>query len=279
MPRGGTWGLVLCAGMVAAGCERLFTAPNHPSGTPIARSLAPAIPADALIVESVLLERPLGDPFLDRGLWADARATWSPERRELLARNGLQAGVLVGNLPAELQDILGNAAESVDPHFMTFNNRKEAVIPTAGPNAKSEFDLIADLAGQPESISLTDARCGILVRPQALGEGKVKVWCEPQIQHGQPLELFKPSQDGTQFTRYEETPTEKYPDLGFDLTLRADECLVIGCIAAEVDSLGRALFEVESNGHPRQRVLIIRARQVNVNPASDLPPIPLPGRR
>jgi hypothetical protein len=162
---------------------------------------------------------------------------------------------------------------------MTFNNRKEAVIPTAGPIKECKYDFLADLAGKPESCSLKDANCGVMVRPQPLGEGKVKLWCEPRVQHGISLERFRASEDGTRFTITEEMPTEKYPTLGFEVSLHADECLVIGWVAERQDALGVALFGAQADGNPRQRLLVIRTRQVNVSGTASLPAITLPGRR
>ena len=150
MPRA-TWAIVLCAVVMGLGCEKFFTSPDRPVATSIARSLAPAIPPDSLIVESVLLERPIGDVFLDRDLWASTLPVGSPEIRSLLAENGIRAGILTGNLPTQFQTMLDNKADVVAPPLMwTFNNRKEAVIPTAGPIEECTFDMLPDLAGKPE---------------------------------------------------------------------------------------------------------------------------------
>jgi len=279
MPRA-TWAIVLCAVVMGLGCEKLLTSPDRPVTPSIARSLAPAIPPDSLIVESVLLERPIGDIFLDCNLWTSTLPVGSPEIRSLLSENGIRTGILTGNLPTQFQTMLDNKADVVAPPLMwTFNNRKETVIPTAGPIEDCTFDMLPDLAGKPESVSLKEASCGVLVRPQSLGEGRVKVWCEPQIQHGSRQDRFRPSEDGTQFTKFEEVPTEKYPAFGFEVTLRPEECLVIGCIADQQETLGAVLFGVEANGHPRQRIVAIRARVVNSSPTADLPAIAPPGRR
>jgi hypothetical protein len=278
MPRS-AMAIPLCALLLGVGCESLFTFTDRSVVSSFARSLPPAIPADTLIVESVLVERPIGDPFLDRELWESVLPVGSPEVRSLLAENGIRVGILTGMLPTPFQTMLRDKSETVDPHLMTFPNRKEAIIPTSGPIELCNFDLLEDLAGKPESVTLKEACCGILVRPQALGEGRVKVWCEPQIQHGSRLELFRTSEDGTQFTKSEEVPTEKYTGLGFDVSLLPDECLVVGCIADQQESLGTTLFEVSAKGNLKQRLLVIRSRVVNCTGTADLPVITPPGRR
>lgn len=279
MPRA-AWACVLCAMVMGLGCEKYFTSTDQPIRPNVVRSMAPALPADSLIVDSILLERPLGDAFLDREIWTAASPVSTPEIRSLLEENGLRVGILSGILPAKFQEILETKADVVaPPNMMTFNNRKEAVIPTAGPFEECKFDLLADLAGKPETISLKQARCGILVRPQVMEEGRVKVWCEPRIQHGDSVLRYRPSEDGTQFTKFEEIPTEKYPALGFEVILKADECLIIGSISEQQGTVGTTLFDVEANGNPRQRLVVIRSRQVNVSATADLPTITPPGRR
>lgn len=278
MPRA-AGAIVLCAAVMGLGCEKLFTSTDRPASISVARSLTPPIPTDGLIVESVLIERPIGDDFLDRDLWNYTLPAAPPESRSLLAENGIRAGVLTGIMPTQFQALLDSKADVLNPQLMTFANRKEAVVPTAGPIQECVFNILPDLAGKTESVSLKEARCGVLVRPQYLGDARVNLWCEPQIQHGNRQEHFRPSEDGTQLTKYEEVPTEKYQSLGFEVSLRPEECLVIGFIAEQQETLGAALFGVKANGNSRQRIVVIRARMVNSNPTADLPTITPPGRR
>jgi hypothetical protein len=261
------WVIVLCA--TATGCVSWA---NRPLKS-VVRSLAPVTPTEGIILESVLLERPAGDRFLDRDLWKAALPVGSQETRALLSENGLRAGVLAGSLPQQFQTLLESDAEALNARSLTFTSRKEEVLPTAGPHAKCEFRLLADLAGQRAPVALADASAGLLVRPEAAKEDRVRVACEPRLQHGRKREFLRPSADGTGFVKVEEVPLERYPALAFDATLSRNEYLVVGCFAEQTGTLGSALFGVEANGQPRQRVLIIRARQVNPGAPSDLPPL------
>ena len=266
------WALVLCA-VAGVGCERLLTGGDKPAAQTIARSLAPIASSDGLIVDYILLERPAGDPFLNRDLWTAALPAGAPERRTLLVENGLRAGTLAGNVPTPFRTLIESESDTVKSHRSTFNNRKETVIPTAGPIDPCRFSVLADLAGKPAPVELKQANCGILVRPQPTPDGRVRLWCEPQIQHGDKRAWFRPNEDGTQFAKCEEVPLEKYPGLGFEVTLGPDDYLVIGWAADEPDSLGSVLFAVEAQGRPRQRLLVIRARQMAPSGPNDLKPI------
>lgn len=67
------------------------------------RTLAP----DGVLLDIVVIERPLGDAFVNRGLWActDEQVV-GIERKALLADNGFRVGHVVGALLAELQNLL-----------------------------------------------------------------------------------------------------------------------------------------------------------------------------
>lgn len=264
---------VWCAIAVCAMVVGCLNRPPRPAAESVVRSLAPVVPVEGVYLESVVLERPLGDRFLDHDLWNTAVPVGSQEARTLLAENGLRAAVLSGSLPPQFQKLLDSETEAIGGRGLTFAMRKDEVLPTSGPSERCEFGLLADLAGARAPVALKQARCGVLVRPEVAADGRVKVYCEPQIQHGERRDLFRPSADGTGFVRLEELPLARYPVLGFDARLARTDYLVIGWSAEQADTLGAALFAVEANGQPRQRVLVVRARQVTAGSTSDLPPL------
>jgi hypothetical protein len=221
--------------------------------------------AEGLHVESVLLERPVGDPVLDRELWAGTRPVLPPEAEAILAENGLRVAVLSGELPPSLRQLIESESNTVNPHFLTFGSRREAVIPTAGPNKTCEYEVLNSLSGERRTVKLSQSRSGVLVRPTLSARGpqrtgeRFKLRCEPRIQHGERQDWIRPSDEGTQFVLHGEVPQECYPELGFEVTLGRGDYLVIGWPASADRTLGSALFAVEADGRPRQRALLIRA--------------------
>ncbi|WP_162666102.1 hypothetical protein [Gemmata massiliana] len=256
-----------------------MTRAEQPSLTSVARSLAPVQQAEGIQLESIILERPIGDRFLDRELWDSTLPVGSPEMQVLLSENGLRAGVLAGALPPRFQALLESDAEAIAGRGLTFANRKEEVLPTSGPNELSEFSVRTDFASKPAPVSFKQARGGILVRPEATSDRRVRITCEPQIQHGERQLYWGASEDGTGWVKREELPLKRYQPLAFDVPLGRSEYLVIGWRADQDDTLGAALFSVEANGQSRQRVLVIRARQVNPGTTPDLPSLGSGGRR
>ena len=281
---GGPWATVVCLVVAAGGCWTRPDGPTGPARTPTndpvraARALAPVPPTTGLVVDSVLLERPVGDPVLDRDLWAGQPSPLPPATTALLAENGVRVAVIGGNLPPRFQQLFDSRTDAVNPHSLTFVHRTEAVLPTAGPTDPCEYAVLPGLGSGRTKVSLKQARAGVLVRPVAASSGRVKVWCEPQVQHGDRQDWLRPSADTTAFVTREEVPAERYPELGFEVVLGPNDYLVIGWPAAAADTLGSALFGVEANGRPRQRVLVVRAGYRGEPPA-DKPAEPAPRGR
>ncbi|MCS6863996.1 MAG: hypothetical protein RMJ56_08195 [Gemmataceae bacterium] len=267
------WLMMLCA--AALGC---LHRPERPAVGSVVRSLAPAAVVEGLYLESLLLERPWGDSFLNDELWKFTLPVGSQETRVLLAENGLRAGILTGHLPPRFQKLLEDDAAVVNPRGLTFALRRDEVIPTAGPHDKCHFQFLSDLARPRVPVRFSNARAGILVRPEATADNRVQLLCEPRIQYGEKREWFRPSTDNTEFVKHQEVPQARYPECAFETVLSRDDYLLIGCSEEHHDTLGEALFRVEAHQVPYQRVLVLRSWVVNAKASSDLPALGSPRR-
>jgi hypothetical protein len=273
--------VILCAA-AGGGCRnldgpdnpiaRLFDRTPTPSGSAVARSLAPTVPAEGLAVDSVLIERPVGDEALDRDLWKTDAAAVPPEVAALHAENGLRVAVVRGTPPPVLQRLLAAEPDLVNSHRLTFAARRDAVIPTAGPVDPCEYAVLTDLAGRRSPVSVRQAQCGLSVRPEAAADGRVRLVCEPEVQHGERREWLRPTADATSFVLEGEVPTVRHPALGFTVVLGPNDYLLVGWSAEVGSSLGSVMFAAEADGRPRQRVLVVRAGRLG-DPAPDLPAI------
>ncbi|HEX4608954.1 MAG TPA: hypothetical protein VH092_12175, partial [Urbifossiella sp.] len=206
-----------------------------------------------------------GDPVLDRDLWAAAKPPLPAETDVLLAENGLRVRVIAGSLPPSFRRLL--ETDAVHPHGLTFAGRPDDVIPTVSQPGPCTFRVLPDLAGARKDVTLRTASCGILVRPTWGGEGKLRVWCEPQIQYGEREDRFHPTGDGTGLTMSGEVPTERYPGLGFEVVLGPDDHLVIGSPAGADRTLGGVAFSADTGLQARQRVLLVRGSWRGAPPA------------
>ncbi|HVK18271.1 MAG TPA: hypothetical protein VM533_15120 [Fimbriiglobus sp.] len=212
-----------------------------------------------LAVRTVLIERPAGDPYLSRDLWASAGKPLSHEQSALLARNGLRVGVLTGMVPGEFEQLVTSEQAAVNPMHRTMQPSKPKVVPVNGPLERCSYRAFHDLAADPTPSELFTAECGlsVTVRP---GEGdRVTLVCEPQVQHGDKQAWLKPSADGTEFTRRDAKPLEAFPTLSFEVTLGPQDYLLVGPADEPADTLGQAFFYSVTENRARQRVLVIRA--------------------
>jgi hypothetical protein len=212
-----------------------------------------------LYVESVLLERPLGDSVLTRDVWTADVSDLPPKARAILEENGIRVAVAGGTLPASVRQLLESSGDIINPQGLTFAERREAVLPTVGPIEKCEYRVRTELSGEAAEVKLSGANAGLLVRPELLADGRVRLHCEPQLQHGERESFIRPAADGSGFRLEGERPLERYPSLGFDVSVRAGDYLFVGWPADADGSLGSALFSVDAKGETRQRVLVIRA--------------------
>jgi hypothetical protein len=229
-----------------------------------------------LYLQTVLFERSVGDPLINRDIWANDTAAIPPQTRVLLEENGLKVAVIGGSLPPAFQKMLETGEGAVSPQSLTFGQRTEAVVPTVGPIPNCAFRVRTGLAGEKESKELAQANAGFQFQPVRQADGRVKIRCEPQIQHGEHQEYIRPAADGSGFMRGSEMPHERFDSLGFEVVLSTGDYLVIGWPAAdegENATLGSAMFCVDGKGGTHQRVLVLRAGWRGEKPR-DLPPIP-----
>lgn len=283
------WAVLACA--AAAGC--LGSAGSlSPSNSPhkasafavggFGNAFGNAIAAErmpGLFVEAILFERPLGDSAIDRVPWSNTAAFLPPRTKTLLEENGLRAAILGGNLPPPFLRLLESKHDAIAPRRFSFVNRSDEVVPTLGPIEKCQYRVLTAVDGERETVMLKAATAGVLIRPARSADGRVTVYCEPQIQHGEREQQIRLTADGADFQITSEIPTERYSCLGFEAELSAGDYLVLGAPAASMHTLGSALFTVESSVEPRQRILVIRAGcHEKETPTPRQPPSTFPSR-
>jgi hypothetical protein len=262
-------GLIVLVCAAATGC--LFRGSDSRSAGWYDRVRAMA--GTGLAIRTVLVERPAGDPYLSRGLWASGGKPLPHEQSALLARNGLRVGVLTGMVPGEFDHLITSEHTAVNPMHRTMQPNKPKVVPVNGPLDRCAYRAVHDLAADPVRVELGGAECGLSVTTTP-GEGdRVTLICEPQVQHGDKQAWLKPSADGTEFTRRDAKPLESFPTLSFEVTLGPQDYLLIGPTEDPVDTLGQTFFYTATEDRARQRVLVIRAFR---GPAAAVKPEPTP---
>jgi hypothetical protein len=249
---GGVLFVTACA--AAAGC---FWAGSARTAL-LDRARSPAPGTGGLLLNTRLIEQPLGDAYLNAGLWDAAARPLGHEQSALLARNGLRVGVLSGVLPDPFDRLVHSEATTVSPMLRTVVPGQAKVVPVNGPLEQCSYLTVSELAADPQPVELTSAECGLAVTAVPAAGRRVKLTCAFQVQHGDKRAWLAETADGSEFTRRDRKPMETFPGLTFEVTVEPDDYLLVGPTADPIDTLGQAFF-VTPDGLPRQRVLVIRA--------------------
>jgi hypothetical protein len=236
--------------------------------------LATAANRDKVVVRSVLLERPTGDPYLSGQLWESTMKPLPPELAALLAENGLRVGTFPSNAPADLLELIDAGDGTVRPHEATANLGEAKILPVNGPIPTAAFQSFDDIGATPARFEFANVQFGFTVTATPTDGDKLALAFEPKIQHGERHGWLRPTLDGTGFVRQDQKGIERFPKLKFELKVRPGEFVVIGPSERPADRLGGAGFVADANGGSRMRVLVVRAWRGPSAPAD-----PLPGRR
>ncbi len=261
--------LVLAAGALG-GCF----AGNKDRST--ARSLGPpmagVVGEDVVYVDVAIIERTLGDTFLNQELWneadeevvhIDSEPAVSLERKTALEKNGFRVGQVGGLLPSKLHDLL-ISERSCQTRRIELHSGHETILACGPPWPECHYRLNHD--DRFESIQRDKARCEIEVVPTLAEEGRIRLHFTPRIKHGEVKAAFVPIQESDgqrRWDRQEDQTEEEYSWLGWTLSLVPNEYVVIGAIVEKGDTLGEQFFLTREEDHPIvQRLLVLRATHV-----------------
>lgn len=256
--RNGCWTVLLLVGL-AAGC----TLPAHvkaPSWIEGLRSGAVVDP-NVVLIETALIERPIGDSYINRELWQGTdEAFLGLTLREALRDNGLRVGQIVGSPPAGFQTLLLSPRCCSNPtRLMVPTGRTIPVYlsPTVLPH--SSFDVVVD--GERSELEVDQARFGFDLTATLTNDGRTRLALTPKVETGETLLPFRASPEESRWVLRVEKPCRSYPRLGWEVTLKPGQYLVVGCLPDLSGSLGQAALVQADGANPVQRLLVIRTNR------------------
>ncbi len=233
---------------------------------------AAVVGPDVVYLDVFIIERPLGDAFLNRDLWseadeqairADGEQGVSLERKTTLEQNGFRVGLLGGALPpTRLQDLLVS-------HRSCQGNRIQL---HAGHETKIALGPVwphcccrLTREEQAMTVDFAKGQCLLQVVPELTEEGRVRLRFTPHIKHGDVRTEFLPVRgaDGQmRWGRQERQLEEAYSWLDWTLTVAANEYVVLGAQLGSGDTLGEQFFLSGEDNPGVQRLLVLRAAHV-----------------
>jgi hypothetical protein len=217
--------------------------------------------SDVVQIDVALLERPVGDTYINKGLWAFAdEQVVALELKAVLEDNGFRIGQIGGITPSELQALLTSERSCINPRRIQMHAGKSTQVVLGPTAATCEFRIEGD--GVQVPVNLDKAQCTLEVVPTLARDGHTKLHFLPQVLHGDLALLRKPAADLSGWTLQEERPTERYPALGWEVTLAPNEYIVVGARLERPHTLGQSCFVRADEAKPVQRLLVIRTSRV-----------------
>ncbi len=253
---------------VLGGCA-LFGSADSPLSTssnrPVLPPLRPA--ADAVHLQVVFVERPVGDTLSSDLVWKDLDTVGAlPLRtRTTLLDHGFRVGQAGASPPPALQTLLGmtdeitNFDEGDEVGFrgrrLGIRNGQETEIQTS--EIWPERQMVFHSERGDETIDFTQARCVLRLKPVRQSNGWVRIDLTPEIHHGDSR--MRPTAGDEGWALKGGQKADVRHALKFSVMLNTGEFAVIGGDSLRPETPGASFFERESeNGGRVQRVLILR---------------------
>jgi hypothetical protein len=247
------------------GCAGGCTAPAHtqgPSWLECVRA-GTAIDPNVVMIETALLELPIGDPYITRELWQDTdELVVGLKLREALGENGLRVGQLIGSPPVGFQTLLLSPQCCTNPARLTVPSGK-AIPQYLGPVLPhSSFEVVLE-DGKTE-LEGDQVRFGFDVTPTLTGDGRTRLAFTPKVETSGNVLPFRAAPEESSWVLRVERPTRRYAELGWEVTLAPGQYLVIGCRPEMLGSLGRCALVQDEGTRPVQRLLVIRTNRATL---------------
>jgi hypothetical protein len=240
------------------------------AGKPTARGGLPMspdmLPADYVVLDIWILERPAGDSFFNHELWkcTDGIIT-DLEKKAVLDDNGFRVGQIVGTPPERLQTLVQS------PRWCVYSRRRMLATGPAPtdqperpkialcPTPQSEGSFLIKEGKQTTEITLKNLQYHLELEPALADRGCVRLKFTPRVEYGELMRVPYVPADRSDFAIKVEKPHRLFPRLSWEVTLGNNEFLVLGGNFDLPDSLGYQSFTDEAALHPVQRLLVLRA--------------------
>lgn len=250
-----------------AGCLKEVPGTSHNLLRP-ARMSPDAVGLDILFARVA----PAQASQLEKTLWSEVdEQTLSAEVRRTLQTNGIRAGVVGAPIPPVLAELLelrkgeikkpAGEGDKVDHdpqvtrRFLELRSGKRGEIQTS--SLRDQMTVLLPRNGELLGQTFEKAQGLFAVKAAHARDGRIRVELIPEIQHGEAVGRFQPTQDGM-FVMDSRRQNSVYDDLRLEVQLAPGELLVLTAIPERPGSLGAHLFAHESAGEKSQKLLVVR---------------------
>ncbi len=217
-------------------------------------------------LKMMIAGRPVNESALGEAVWrvADSQAVDAQARRSLEA-NGLRVGVITGELPAEVRDVLeAPPPNRIDPAIVIIPDGESTLVDLGA--SRDVLNLLLSRDGSVAGKPYKTARGHVRVTAGREGETGVTLRIVPEMHHGPIRQSWGSVPGGGTYAPQQLVPRtgqaeETFRELAAGLTLKPGQVAVVGAESDRPGSLGHFLFTAPEANSDRliQKVLFIWA--------------------
>jgi hypothetical protein len=263
---------VLALSLLALGCS--FAPPTLAGKSPLS-PFQPGVQTSTL--EVVFVRHDYDLPALNEDLWSQVDETLIPSAaRQALAQNGFRAGVIAGALPLALEESMSAdepvavrsgtespaaaTAASLDTESLV---RRRTLHALPGQRAEllasgiyNRLPLLVRDGDETQGHYYLKAQCVIAAKATPLGDRRVRLLLEPEVQHGEPRQEIR-GDDGV-FRLDSARPKLVLNKMAIDLVLSPGQAVLLGARTELPGSVGHHFFTEPRAGQLEQKLMLIR---------------------
>lgn len=234
-----------------------------------------AISPDHALIEVALIERPVGDEYINKVIWDHADELFvnrdrriDLDRHAALNENGLRAGQLVGTLPGDFQQLLLSKRYCSNPQAMIFPAGKTVPIYLGAVLPKSSYVFVQ---GKTQSeVALDQARYCLSMTARFTSDGRTQLTFLPKVENGAPTLPFEAIPERSAWQLRIERACKQHPELSWDVRLGPNQYFIVGARLERERTLGQTAFTEFTGEAGVQRLLVIRnCRSVTAHEAHE----------
>jgi hypothetical protein len=230
----------------------------RPDAPVTARKPFAPLGADAVVLLVSVLEVPVGDRFANGELWTSIdEQVVALDHKAAIEDNGFRIGVVGGLRPDGFDDLITKERFNPNSRALQMRVGNARVLPLGGMRKLCLFSLVTDGKSAATS-AFEQSQCAMQVTPTFTTDGGVNLAFVPLIQHGARTPWTVPLDDADG-PPTDTRPAERFPALGWDVSLAAKDFVVIGTRFEKAGTLGHICFMDANALKPVQRLLVIQA--------------------
>ncbi|MFQ3593936.1 MAG: hypothetical protein SNJ82_12215 [Gemmataceae bacterium] len=215
--------------------------------------------AKTLFVDSAVIERPAEDEYCTETVWQSCDEQFvGLEQLAQFESNGWRVGRLAAPLPSRLQNLLNSKRNCSGPRRQRAQPDESLRVNLSDQPRKR----IVELQGkQPRRLELANSLGQLEVTPRWTDDEQLVVRLMPVLTQNdsRPRPTVEETPEGALRLALDvRKPSEAFPELAFELTLKPGEYLLIGPRGEDRYSVGHALLTEEENGQFFSRWVLLR---------------------